>query len=76
MTRAPHERLLVALDMPDTGRAGEFSSTIESGYLELSNVDIAEQFSQIIEAQRAFQASSRVLATLNQVIQESTKLGL
>lgn len=58
------------------GRAGEFASTIESGYLELSNVDIAEQFSQIIEAQRAFQASSRVLATLNQVIQESTKLGL
>jgi len=58
------------------GKADEFSSVIESGYLELSNVDIAEQFSAIIEAQRAFQASSRVLATLNQVIQESTKLGL
>lgn len=58
------------------GKSEEFSSTIESGYLEMSNVDIADQFSQIIEAQRAFQASSRVLATLNQVIQESTKLGL
>ncbi len=58
------------------GKADEFNSTIEQGYLELSNVDIAEQFSQIIEAQRAFQASSRVLSTLNQVIQDSTKLGL
>ncbi len=58
------------------GKADKFGSTIEQGYLELSNVDIAEQFSQIIEAQRAFQASSRVLSTLNQVIQESTKLGL
>ena len=58
------------------GKADAFGSTIEQGYLELSNVDIAEQFSQIIEAQRAFQASARVLSTLNQVIQESTKLGL
>ncbi len=58
------------------GKADEFGSTVEQGYLELSNVDIAEQFSQIIEAQRAFQASSRVLSTLNQVIQDSTKLGL
>jgi len=58
------------------GKADEFGSVVEQGYLELSNVDIAEQFSQIIEAQRAFQASSRVLSTLNQVIQESTKLGL
>jgi len=58
------------------GKADTFGSTIEQGYLELSNVDIAEQFSQIIEAQRAFQASARVLSTLNQVIQESTKLGL
>ena len=58
------------------GKADKFGSTVEQGYLELSNVDIAEQFSAIIEAQRAFQASSRVLSTLNQVIQESTKLGL
>ena len=58
------------------GKADAFGSTIEQGYLELSNVDIAAQFSQIIEAQRAFQASARVLSTLNQVIQESTKLGL
>lgn len=58
------------------GKADSFGTTIEQGYLELSNVDIAEQFSQIIEAQRAFQASARVLSTLNQVIQESTKLGL
>ncbi|MEA3286002.1 MAG: flagellar hook-basal body complex protein [Candidatus Marinimicrobia bacterium] len=58
------------------GKADKFGSTVEQGYLELSNVDVAEQFSQIIEAQRAFQASSRVLSTLNQVIQESTKLGL
>jgi len=36
------------------GNSEEFSSTIESGYLEMSNVDIADQFSQIIEAQRAF----------------------
>lgn len=58
------------------GKADSFGSVIEQGYLELSNVDIAAQFSQIIEAQRAFQASARVLSTLNQVIQESTKLGL
>jgi flagellar hook protein FlgE len=47
---------------------------IYSGYLELSTVDLAEQFTDMIIAQRGFQASSRVITTADQLLNEVTQL--
>jgi flagellar hook protein FlgE len=43
---------------------------IAGGYLEQSNVNITNEFVELIEAQRGFQANSRVITTLNQTIQD------
>jgi len=43
---------------------------IAGGYLEQSNVDITNEFVDLIEAQRGFQANSRVITTLNQTFQD------
>ncbi len=57
------------------GRANDFSTTIMSGHLETSNVDLADQFIQMLDAQQAYSASSRIVATLDQVMQETTQFG-
>ena len=54
--------------------ADENESSIVSGVLEMSNVDLANQFTQMIEAQRGFQATSRVVTTLNEVMDEASRL--
>jgi flagellar hook protein FlgE len=43
---------------------------IAGGYLEQSNVNITNEFIDLIEAQRGFQANSRVITTLNQTFQD------
>ncbi len=47
---------------------------ISSGYLEASNVDMAQEFTSMILAQRGFQASSRVITTSDEVLQELVNL--
>ncbi|MBU1707007.1 flagellar hook-basal body complex protein, partial [bacterium] len=47
---------------------------IYSGYLELSTVDLAREFTDIIIAQRGFQANARVITTSDQLLQEVTQL--
>jgi flagellar hook protein FlgE len=49
-----------------SGRVG----AIVSGVLESSNVDIAEEFTKLIIAQRAFQANARTITTTDEVLQE------
>ncbi len=44
--------------------------SINSGYLEASNVDLAQEFTNMIIAQRGFQASSRVITTSDEMLQE------
>lgn len=56
------------------GKADELGSEIQSGVLEMSNVDLANQFTKMIEAQRAFQAASRVVTTLDEVLSEVSRL--
>ncbi len=51
---------------PDTGGRGK----VRAGMLEMSNVDLAEQFTDMIVTQRGFQANSRVIVTSDQMIQE------
>lgn len=47
---------------------------IYSGYLELSTVDLGEQFTDMIIAQRGFQASSRVITVADSLLNEVTQL--
>ena len=48
--------------------------SIASGYLEASNVDMAQEFTNMILAQRGFQASSRVITTSDEILQELVNL--
>ncbi|HQZ95559.1 MAG TPA: flagellar hook protein FlgE [Pyrinomonadaceae bacterium] len=50
----------------NTGTRG----AIAGGYLEQSNVNITNEFVELIEAQRGFQANSRVITTANQTFQD------
>ncbi len=46
------------------------AGSVRPGSLENSNVDIAEEFVNLIEAQRGFQASSRVITTADEILAE------
>ena len=49
--------------------------TVASGYVEGSNVDMSREFSNMILAQRGFQASSRIINASDQILQELVNLG-
>lgn len=55
---------------PDSAGRGR----ILANSLELSNVDLAEQFVKMIEFQRGFQANSRVITTTDDILQELVNL--
>ena len=56
---------------PELGVAGQGSrGDLMGGTLEMSNVDLAAEFTNLILAQRGFQASSRVITTSDQVLEE------
>ncbi len=55
-----------ALGASSTGGRG----AIVSGALEQSNVDVAEQFVDLIAHQRAFQANSKTITTADEMLQE------
>jgi flagellar hook protein FlgE len=44
--------------------------TTQAGFLEMSNVDLATQFTNMIIAQRGFQANSRVITATDEVLQD------
>jgi len=50
--------------------AGDLGSLIIRGALESSNVDLAEEFTNLIITQRGFQASTRVITTSDEVTQD------
>ena len=66
----------------DGGPAGAVAATttatqpgqIKQGTLELSNVDLTQQFSDMIVAQRSFQAGSRVITVSDTVMEEIVNL--
>ena len=49
-------------------------STLQSGALEMSNVDLSYEFSEMIVTQRGFQANSRIISTSDEMIQELVNL--
>ncbi len=65
---------------PDSGepvigrpQSGTFGA-VQSGSLELSTVDIAAEFVKLITLQRGFQANSRIITTINQLLNEIIQL--
>ncbi|GAB6281334.1 MAG: hypothetical protein STSR0008_00730 [Ignavibacterium sp.] len=60
---------------PFIGTAGEETgTTIQSGALEQSNVDLSEEFTRMIVSQRGFQANARVITVSDSLLQEVTNL--
>ncbi len=49
-------------------------SKLQSGALEMSNVDLSYEFSEMIVTQRGFQANSRIITTSDEMIQELVNL--
>ncbi|MBH0331253.1 flagellar basal body rod protein FlgG [Brevibacillus brevis] len=48
--------------------------SIIAGQLEMSNVDLSEEFTEMIVAQRGFQANSRIITTSDTVLEELVNL--
>lgn len=49
-------------------------STMTAGALEMSNVDLAQEFTNMIVTQRGFQANSRVITSSDEMLQELVNL--
>lgn len=61
----------------DIGAAGTGGrGMIRARQLELSNVDLTRSFVEVMAAQRGFQASTRVIAAANQLLEEVMQLNL
>ena len=59
----------------DLGVAGEGGrGVLNPGSLEMSNVDLAQEFTDMIIAQRGFQANSRIITTSDEMLQELVNL--
>jgi flagellar hook protein FlgE len=56
--------------VPGTGGLGN----VEAGYTESSNVDLATEFSNMISAQRSFEANSKVITSSDQMLQDLVNL--
>jgi flagellar hook protein FlgE len=57
------------------GRAGrDLRTSVVAGTLEASNVDLATEFTEMIVAQRGYQAAARVVTTSDEVLQETVQL--
>ena len=61
---------LAELGAPGQGGLG----SLTSGALEMSNVDLSQEFTNLIVAQRGFQANARIITTSDEVLQELTNL--
>ena len=60
---------------PAIGSPGDAGrGSIVSGALEMSNVDLAQEFTNLIISQRGFQANSRVITSADEMLQELVNL--
>jgi flagellar hook protein FlgE len=68
-------RSTVNSGLAQVGAAGSGGlGLITSGALEMSNVDLAQEFTNLVIAQRGFQANSRVITTSDEILQELVNL--
>jgi flagellar hook protein FlgE len=61
---------LAAADAPGSSGLGKLASNA----LEMSNVDLANEFSNLITTQRAFQANARIITTSDEMLMELVNL--
>jgi flagellar hook protein FlgE len=59
-----------AIGVAGTGGRG----TLQAGALEMSNVDLSQEFTGLIIAQRGFQANSKVITTSDQILQDLVQM--
>ncbi len=65
----------VAGILVENGVPGQLGlGVLQQSSLELSNVDLTEQFAELISTQRAFQAGSRIITTADTILQEVINL--
>jgi flagellar hook protein FlgE len=66
-----------------SGETGSFSAlkansssvgSVNAGALEASNVDIAQEMTDLIKAQRAFSTNAKVITTVDELMEETTRL--
>ncbi|MFB8373540.1 flagellar basal body rod protein FlgG [Paenibacillus taichungensis] len=62
------------LDPLTANDAENGTGSIIAGQLEMSNVDLTGEFTEMIVAQRGFQANSRIITTSDEVLQEVVNL--
>jgi flagellar hook protein FlgE len=68
-------RTSVNSGLPDVGTAGTGGrGKLSGGTLEMSNVDLAAEFTNLIIAQRGFQANSRVITASDELLQDLVNL--
>jgi flagellar hook protein FlgE len=68
-------RFTVNSGLAQIGAAGTGGlGTIQSGTVEMSNVDLAQEFTNLIVAQRGFQANSKVISASDELLQDLVNL--
>ena len=68
-------RASVNSGLPQVGQAGSGGRGVLAGStLEMSNVDLAQEFTNLIIAQRGFQANSRVITASDELLQDLVNL--
>ncbi|OJF09863.1 flagellar hook protein FlgE [Couchioplanes caeruleus] len=68
-------RSTVNSGLAQVGAAGSAGlGLINNGALEMSNVDLAQEFTNLVIAQRGFQANSRIITTSDEILQELVNL--
>lgn len=61
--------------LPDVGESGTGGrGTFSGGTLEMSNVDLAQEFSNMIITQRGFQANSKIITTTDEMLEQLANL--
>ncbi|MGH9394460.1 MAG: flagellar hook protein FlgE [Terriglobales bacterium] len=61
---------LPTIGVPGTGSRGK----LQGGAIEQSNVDIAAEFSSLIQAQRGYEASAHTVTTFDQITQDTINM--
>ncbi len=62
--------------LANLGTAGEVfpSTSIAGGSIEQSNVELTDEFTKMIEAQRAYESAARIITVMDQILAQTTTL--
>ncbi|WP_028561429.1 flagellar basal body rod protein FlgG [Paenibacillus pinihumi] len=63
-----------AFEYLEANNAEAGTGAIIAGHLEMSNVDLTSEFTEMIVAQRGFQSNSRIITTSDEILQEVVNL--